>query len=155
MSERIDARDVHGDCYALLKGVQLARESVSAVEDGAVVGILARDSNLIAMTPHEAAEAATFLLAAAGPDAAREALVKLAPWPFDGETPLETTARLMREKNAAVARASLAEKRLAAVLALTDEELWNAYHAELFDGVLDLIRSRVTEGAEAPTGAAI
>lgn len=107
---------------------------------------------------------ASFLLAAIGPDAAHEALAKLMPDVIEAaeryakaeELSVEQTrlALAHRDKRiAAESRAERAEKRLAAVLALTGEDLDRAYDAELLDGIIDLIRSRATEGAEAPTGA--
>lgn len=147
--------------------------------DGDPVTVALICASPAALDATTAGKLATFLLAAAGPDAARKALAKLAPGYEIGEcdacekttllTPtgkagavsicapcLETsyqehTASMAEQMAALAARASLAEKRLAAVLALTFEDVralstWQEIQA--------LIRSRATEGAEAPTGAA-
>lgn len=148
-ARRIDGRDVGGDgWYALRPGPGTHAVALGAI---CVIQVQAEEAWL---DPSGAAGLASFLLSAAGPDAAREALVKFAPWPFESETPLETTARLMREKNAAEARAERAEKRLAAVLAVPKADLLNMLAAhlghttdpdtdeELADAILDLINSR-------------
>lgn len=109
----------------------------------------------------EAARLATFLLAASGPDVARETLAKLAPEIFR-DMVRDTIAATQSDVLGAVARAELAEKRLAAVLALTATEVTSVYVGRAGEDlglnpcaqrVVDLIRSRATEGVEAPTGA--
>lgn len=83
------------------------------------------------------------------PDEATPEIVALlegdgSSWSFDGETPTETVARLMREKNDA-------ENRLSAVLSLTAPEITSAYVGgrgtaldvnSCASRVVDLIQSR-------------
>jgi len=68
----------------------------------------------------------------------------------------ERRARNDTDVEALKARAELAEKRLAAVLALTGDEIAAAmrlHHTDQVTSILRLIRDRATSNAEEPTGA--
>jgi hypothetical protein len=159
----LKGHDVDGAEYEAQRGKALGANG----ESGRIVAWINTPIGAFLDTT-KAAELATFLLVAAGPDAAREALAKLAPDMF---------AAYIAHFEELASRAELAEKRLVAVLdaaqkvveaqatvreKLVQEDADGDPWLEAQDGRDDaidelagLIRSRATEGAEVPTGAAI
>lgn len=183
----LKCKDMGGDSYSVIRGDEIP-------ESDRFRGIVAKidvDRPPLWLDKTQATELVTFLLPTLGPDAAREALTKLAPGYEIGEciscrkttliAPtgesgassiclpcLEVSARDVKEVDArgdtapglraraqlAERRAELAEKRLAAVLALTDRDIQNTRGETIepakAEDIIDLIHSRATEGAESP-----
>lgn len=165
MSDVLKDIDAGEDPYMALRGDKLTEDDHA---DG-IAAMIDVERPPLWLRAEQATELATFLLVAAGPDAAREALAKLAPDVMAAkDAEIARMAELMAAEHAASiraqARAFLAEKRLAAVLALQAEDIAEAWlgvpftrigglNEKMANRVLNLIHSRATEGAEAPTGA--
>ena len=96
-ADRIDTQDAYGDGFALVKGAAMLAIESQAEKRGAVAGIRAWDSRLVALTEDGAVQVASFLGNAVSCAAARDLLAELAPRVCSDDLPETVKAFLIEE----------------------------------------------------------